>query len=68
MHQNTHTETVDFLLPRYQVEKQSGLSRSSIYRLISIGIFPRPVAIGSGGVRWKQSDITAWQASLTKTV
>ncbi|MEQ1600387.1 MAG: AlpA family phage regulatory protein [Methylophilaceae bacterium] len=61
-----HHPATDFLLPRKTVEQQSGMSRASIYRKIKAGIFPRPVDIG-GSVRWKQSDITAWLQSLSKT-
>ena len=59
--------STDFLLRRGEVEKLAGLSRASIYRLIKAGKFPRPVALGSGGVRWKQSAISAWQQSLSTT-
>ncbi len=62
----TH-QSVDFLLRRKEVERITALSRASIYRLIKINKFPRPVALGTGSVRWKQSDIAAWQLSLTKT-
>lgn len=67
MNQSAQHQTADFLLPRKTVEKLSGLSRASIYRLIKIGKFPRPFSIGTGSVRWKQSDITAWQQSLSTT-
>lgn len=50
-------EQVDFLLPRKQVEKQAGISRASIYRLIKAKKFPAPVNLGTGAVRWKQSDV-----------
>jgi prophage regulatory protein len=62
-----HTKPVDFLLSRKQVEYQAGISRASIYRLIKAGKFPAPYSLNTGAVRWKQSDITAWQLSLTKT-
>lgn len=55
---------VDFLLSRKAVEKQASLSRASIYRLVKAGKFPAPYSLNTGAVRWKQSDITAWQASL----
>ena len=57
-------QDVDYLLPRKTVEKLSGLSRATIYRLIKIGKFPRPLSIGTGSVRWRQSDIISWQRSL----
>lgn len=58
----------DFLLRRKEVEKIAGISRASIYRLIKAGKFPAPVNLGTGAVRWRQSDVIAWQSSLTKTV
>lgn len=56
----------DTLLNRKAVEHLSGLSRSSIYRLIHEGKFPQPLKVGASAVRWKQSDIDAWQANLNK--
>ncbi len=50
----------DRLLRRRDVEKITGMSRSSIYRLMQEGEFPRPVRVGPAAVRWKASDITAW--------
>ncbi|GAB4119295.1 MAG: hypothetical protein Fur0026_09310 [Sideroxydans sp.] len=61
------TQAIDFLLPRKTVEKMSGLSRATIYRLIKAGRFPHPLHIGTGSVRWRQSDVIAWQQSLGKT-
>jgi prophage regulatory protein len=58
-------QDVDYLLPRKTVEKLSGLSRATIYRLIKSGKFPRPLSIGTGSVRWRQSDIISWQQSLS---
>ena len=56
---------VDYLISRKTVEKLSGLSRATIYRLIKSGKFPRPLSIGTGAVRWRQSDVIAWQQSLS---
>ena len=50
----------DRLLRRRQVESITGMSRSSIYRLMQNGEFPRPVRVGPAAVRWKTSDITGW--------
>ena len=65
---NTAQQLADFLLRRKEVERIAGISRASIYRLIKAGKFPRPVSLGTGSVRWKQSDVIAWQQSLTTTV
>ncbi len=50
----------DRLLRRRDVERITGMSRASIYRLMQQGDFPRPVKVGSTAVRWKESDIAAW--------
>ena len=53
----------DRLLRRRQVEEITSISRSSIYRLMQEGEFPRPVRIGPAAVRWRASDLTAWLES-----
>lgn len=37
-----------------------GLSRSTIYDLISREAFPKQISIGGKNVAWAQSEITAW--------
>lgn len=41
----------------------TGLSRSSIYRQIKLGAFPRPVKLTPYASGWRKSDIDAWMAS-----
>ena len=53
----------DRLLRRRQVEDITGLSRSSIYRLMRNGEFPLPVKVGPAAVRWRASEITIWVES-----
>ena len=53
----------DRLLRRREVERITGLSRSSIYRQMQAGDLPRPLRVGPSAVRWKQSDIAAWLES-----
>ena len=53
----------DRLLRRREVEEITGLARSSIYRQMDRGSFPRPVKVGPTAVRWRESDITEWIAS-----
>jgi len=60
-------QVIDYLIPRKTVEQLSGLSRATIYRLIKAGKFPRPLSIGTGSVRWRQSDVIAWQQSLSQS-
>ena len=54
----------DKLLRRREVEEITGMSRSSIYRLMKAREFPRGVRIGSKVVRWRLSEIMAWLKSL----
>lgn len=54
---------IDRLLRRRQVEEMTGLSRSSIYRLMRTQEFPVAVKVGPAAVRWKESDITSWLES-----
>ena len=53
----------DKLLRRREVEGITSMSRSSIYRLMQSGEFPRPVRVGPSAVRWRERDITAWVES-----
>jgi prophage regulatory protein len=45
-----------------RVMKISGLSKSSLYRHMSLGIFPRQVKIGAigGAVGWRSDEIDLW--------
>lgn len=53
----------DTLLRRPQVERITGLSRSTIYDWIKKGDFPAPVKLGARLVAWRESDVTAWLES-----
>jgi len=50
------------LLRRAAVERKTGLSRSSIYRLMSApgGDFPSPVHLSTNVVAWIESEIDEW--------
>ncbi|HBP9254488.1 TPA: AlpA family transcriptional regulator [Escherichia coli] len=39
-----------------------GLSRSTIYDLISREAFPKQISLGGKNVAWAQSEITVWMA------
>lgn len=43
-----------------EVKRLTGLGRTSIYRMMADGIFPRSVAVGSRAVGWMVGDIRAW--------
>jgi prophage regulatory protein len=56
------------LLRRPEVERLSGLSRSTLYALVAKGQFPAPVRIGIRAVAWRTSDLDAWLATRSYTL
>jgi len=61
MSSNGHSS--DTLLRLPTVRARTGLGRSTIYRLIDEGLFPRPVQLqGTTLVAWVQSEVDAWIA------
>ena len=57
----------DRILRRHEVVHIVGLKRSSIYRLMGLGEFPRPVRLTKSGkaVGWKMSAVERWIESRT---
>lgn len=51
------------LMRRPEVLRVTGLSRSSMYRLIEKLDFPRPVALSAKTVGWPASQVNAWIAA-----
>ncbi len=45
------------------VMQATGLGRSTIYRLVASGAFPRPVHLGPRAVGWRWSDLEQWSAT-----
>jgi prophage regulatory protein len=41
----------------------TGISRATIYVLMSEGAFPRPRRVGKRAVRWSSSEIQEWLAN-----
>ncbi len=60
------TDPGDRLLRRSEVEARTGLSTSTIYRLMRAHEFPLPLKISSNAVRWWASEIDAWLAGLPR--
>lgn len=49
-----------------EVQHRVGLGRSTIYRWMSEGKFPKPVQLGGYAVAWGEEDIIAWVESQLK--
>jgi prophage regulatory protein len=48
-------------LRRPEVEKITGLPRSSIYERMAEGTFPKPIPLGGRSVAWIEAEIIDWQ-------
>lgn len=48
------------MLPRRSVERMTGLSKSTLYRLIKKGEFPQPLRMTRKAVRWRREEINEW--------
>ena len=46
------------------VVRQTGLGRSTIYRLIASNRFPQPVKLTTRAVGWRKADVDRWSESL----
>ena len=57
----------DVLLTRHEVERRTGLSRSTIYRKMSEGTFPVPLKVSERAVRWRDRDIRAYVESRPRS-
>jgi prophage regulatory protein len=49
------------------VIRVTGLSRSTLYRLIADERFPRPVRLGPRAVAWRRTDVEAWSEARPVT-
>ena len=65
-----HTDTIrTSLLRRKAVEAQTGLARSTIYKLVKSGKFPPPIKLtGSRAVAWSSRAIDLWVAERIAAV
>ncbi|WP_368622619.1 helix-turn-helix transcriptional regulator [Paraburkholderia sp. BR13444] len=63
----TKPETVrrppNAIMRRSDVERETGLSRSTIYQRMKAGTFPKPVHLGARSVGWRVADIEVFLAS-----
>ena len=54
------------ILRRRQVERRTGLPRSSIYLLMAAGKFPKPVKLGPRAVGWVECEVEHWLVARIK--
>lgn len=54
------TETPDRILRLSSVLDRTGLSRSTLYRKIEAGTFPRQIRIAARCAGWRESAVNEW--------
>jgi len=52
----------DRIMRRREVQRTTGLSRSSLYRLIAAGGFPSSIQLSANAVGWLEAEVSAWIA------
>lgn len=58
----TEVRRVTRLIRLPEVRHRVGLGRSTIYRWMAEGKFPKPVHLGGFAVAWAENEIEAWIA------
>ncbi len=48
------------IMRRPQVEAATGLSRSTLYAMMTEGEFPRPIRLGKRAVGWAETEVSDW--------
>ena len=56
----TESRRVTRLIRLPEVQHRVGLGRSTIYRWMSEGKFPKPVQLGGYAVAWAEEDVQIW--------
>lgn len=57
----TSSPILDRLLSMADVKLVTSLSRTTIYRMVEAGTFPKPIKIGASRIAWRASIIARWQ-------
>ena len=55
--------TISRFLRRRDVEKMTGLSKSTIYAKMANEEFPRPIRLGARSVAWVEHHIQEWMSA-----
>jgi prophage regulatory protein len=57
----THIEEIVMKIIRLsEVLASTGLGRSTIYKYVAEGCFPKPVSLGDRAVGWVESEVLDW--------
>lgn len=56
-------KTKESLLRLPSVTARTGLARSTLYKLVAMGVFPKPYSLVGRTVAWRESEVDAWIGS-----
>ena len=56
------------ILRRPEVEKLTGIPRSTLYAKIAVGDFPAPIKIGHRAVGWLEIEVHNWLDSRQRSI
>jgi prophage regulatory protein len=59
-HDTSSTSVAKQILRLCVVTQKVGLSRSSLYKMMADGTFPKSIELGARSIGWLSSDIDAW--------
>ena len=62
IHLMHHTGVIMRIIKIKEVLKITGLGRSTMYQLIAISQFPKPIRLGPRAVGWLESEVHQWIA------
>ncbi|KQV27832.1 hypothetical protein ASC97_05550 [Rhizobium sp. Root1203] len=68
MQEQSNIQSIDPFLKLKEVVDIVKVQSSTIYRWIDAGTFPRPRQLGANCVRWRASEIRAWQDNRPEAV
>ncbi|MCE8052532.1 AlpA family transcriptional regulator [Halomonas daqingensis] len=43
-----------------EVMDRTGLGRSTVYKYMNLGLFPKPIKLGTRAVAWVECEVVAW--------
>lgn len=57
-------ESIDRLLRMPEVLEYCAISKSTLFRYVRKGFFPRPYSLGGRRIAWSEKEVKEWRNSL----
>lgn len=62
------TKPIEIYLTLAQITQRFGISHTTVYRWIRDRNFPQRIQLGANTIRWRKSEVDAWEADLEKAL